>query len=212
MDMTTSDSLTLRELASKLMPLYYHGVIPKILIGMKDENFRNRILLFNDTCMIIGDNDGVFKQCEIDPSYCRLLMRLYDASELNYYEYAELLDSLYNKYWIEKFNCCNELKDLYNTLFNFMVFCNEDHFSIEYCIYYWKSFFHYVKYMINNISGDEQLIHKSTLDKLNVFLSTVKTNVTDYELENRFYFSRHEPDILLKEYYFSDEVKKLFFM
>ena len=82
MDMTTSNPLTLRELASKFIPLYYHGFIPKILIGMKDENFRNRILLFTDTCMIIGDNDGVLKQREIDPSYCRLLMRLYDASEL----------------------------------------------------------------------------------------------------------------------------------
>jgi hypothetical protein len=213
MDMTTSNPLTLREFASKLMPLYYEGVVPKILIGMKDKNFRNRILLFTDTCMIIGDNDGVFKQCEIDPSYRRLLTRLYDASELNFYDYVDTLDSLYNRYWIEKFNCCNELEDLYNTLFNFMTFCNEEYFYTPmYCIYYWKSFFHYVSYMINNMSGDEQLIHKSTLDKLNVFLSTVKTNVTDYKLENRFYFRRHEPDILLKEYYSSDEVKKLFFM
>ena len=187
MDMTTSNPLTLRELASKLIPLYYKGVIPKILIGMKDENFRNRILLFTDTCIIIGDNEGVFKQCEIDPSYCRLLMRLHKASKLNYYNYAKLLDSLYYKYWIEKFNCCNELKDLYNTLFNFMIFCKEDHFSIRFLGTF---FFHYVYDMINNISVDEQLIHKSTLDKLNVFLSTVKAIITDYKTGENFYFSR----------------------
>ena len=202
--------LSLQQHLSKLSSCYYAGDLPEILIGMSDENFRNRILLFNDTYMIIGDHHGILSKRKVHPNYYRHLRRLFDKSNECYYDYAELLDSLYNRYWIEKFNCSKDHQDLYNTLFNFMVFCNKGHYSKVYCIYYWQSFFEYINYIINNMYSDNLLINKSTKEKLNSFLSTTNRILADDKTVNDFHYSRHEADILLNEYYFSVEVNNLF--
>ena len=59
--------------------------------------------------------------------------------------------------------------------------------------------------------SDNLLINESIKEKLTSFLSTINRILADDKAVNDFHYRRHEPDILLNEYYFSDEVNNLFF-